>query len=203
MKKDETKLTCGMVIKEAREAKGMTVNDLAFEISIDKEKVKEYEKKIIKWEKDKDYPDMKEIYLLANAIEVNPTDLMILRDRHRKTLAKKDKEKKISKIDVDELKEYLYYIAAFLGKFVPFLGIIAFSVTFARLFKVAMVGDDNGEGFDREVGNVIVDYMNSIDDDSDTNNSTENNSNYVFENTIDNENLTNKIINEIKNENLY
>ena len=38
MKNDETKLTCGMVIKEARESKELTINDLAFAISKDKEK---------------------------------------------------------------------------------------------------------------------------------------------------------------------
>ena len=166
MKHDETKLTCGMVIKEARESKELTVNDLAFAISKDKEKVKECEKKINMWEKDKAYPDMNEIYALANVLDVNPTELLILRDRHRKTLAKKDVNKKCSKIDVDELKEYLYYIAPFLGKLVPFIGIIAFSVVYARLVAVAINGPNGAEGFDREVGNVITDYMNDISSDN-------------------------------------
>ena len=138
---------------------------------------------------------MKEIYLLANAIDINPTDLMILRDRHRKTLAKKDANKKVSKINVDELKEYLYYIAAFLGKFVPFLGIIAFSVTYAKLVDVAINGPSGADGFDREVGNVIMDYMNDISNESNTSNSVENNINYineVFDNIVYEENTENQ-----------
>ncbi len=172
MKNDESKLTCGSVIKFAREEKGMTINDLAFEISKNKENVKEYEKKITNWEKDKDYPDMNEIYLLANAIGINPTDLMILRDRHRKTLSKKDKVKKYRKINVDEIKEYLYYIAVFLGRFVIFIGIIAFAVTYAKLVKVSVNGSNGAEGFDRQVGNVVTDYLNSLNetDDNVTNN---------------------------------
>ena len=190
MKNDETKLTCGMVIKEARETKELTINDLAFAISKDKEKVKECEKKIIMWEKDKAYPDMNEIYALANVLDVNPTELLILRDRHRKTLAKKDVNKKCSKIDVDELKEYLYYIAAFLWILVPFIGIIAFSVVYARLVAVAINGPNGAEGFDREVGNVITDYMNDISSDNASNNvqNLENeimlNSNIYYENTV-------------------
>lgn len=172
MKNDESKLTCGSVIKFAREEKGMTINDLAFEISKNKENVKEYEKKITNWEKDKDYPDMNEIYLLANAIGINPTDLMILRDRHRKTLSKKDKVKKYRKINADEIKEYLYYIAVFLGRFVIFIGIIAFAVTYAKLVKVSVNGSNGAEGFDRQVGNVVTDYLNSLNetDDNVTNN---------------------------------
>ena len=172
MKNDESKLTCGSVIKFAREEKGMTINDLAFEISKNKENVKEYEKKITNWEKDKDYPDMNEIYSLANAIGINPTDLMILRDRHRKTLSKKDKVKKYRKINVDEIKEYLYYIAVFLGRFVIFIGIIAFAVTYAKLVKVSVNGSNGAEGFDRQVGNVVTDYLNSLNetDDNVTNN---------------------------------
>ena len=184
MKNDESKLTCGSVIKFAREEKGMTINDLAFEISKNKENVKEYEKKITNWEKDKDYPDMNEIYLLANVIGINPTDLIILRDRHRKTLSKKDKVKKYRKINVDEIKEYLYYIAVFLGRFVIFIGIIAFgrfvifigiiafAVTYAKLVKVSVNGSNGAEGFDRQVGNVVTDYLNSLNetDDNVTNN---------------------------------
>ena len=172
MKNDKSKLTCGSVIKFAREEKGMTINDLAFEISKNKENVKEYEKKITNWEKDKDYPDMNEIYLLANVIGINPTDLIILRDRHRKTLSKKDKVKKYRKINVDEIKEYLYYIAVFLGRFVIFIGIIAFAVTYAKLVKVSVNGSNGAEGFDRQVGNVVTDYLNSLNetDDNVTNN---------------------------------
>ena len=172
MKNDKSKLTCGSVIKFAREEKGMTINDLAFEISKNKENIKEYEKKITNWEKDKDYPDMNEIYLLANVIGINPTDLIILRDRHRKTLSKKDKVKKYRKINVDEIKEYLYYIAVFLGRFVIFIGIIAFAVTYAKLVKVSVNGSNGAEGFDRQVGNVVTDYLNSLNetDDNVTNN---------------------------------
>ena len=169
MKNEDSRLTSGMVIKEAREEKNMTINDLAFEISENKENVREYEKKIKNWEKDRDYPDMNEIYLLANAIGINPTDLMILRDRHRKTLSKKDTGKKYRKINVDEIKEYLYYIAVFLGRFVVFIGIIAFAVTYARLVKVSVNGPNGAEGFDRQVGNVVTDYLNSLNETDDNN----------------------------------
>jgi len=181
----DTDLTCGMVIKSAREEKGKTINDLAFEMAKNKEKVGEYEKKIKQWEKDKDYPNLDEIYLLAYSLEINPTDLMILRDRHRKNFVKTDKKKKVSKIDYDELKEYLYYITVVLGRFVGAFGIIAFSVVLAKLVKTAVVGNGGTAEFDGIVGNVITDYMNGLNE---ANNTFEN---YLNENGLENvENAT-------------
>lgn len=185
----DTDLTCGMVIKSAREEKGKTINDLAFEIAKDKEKVGEYEKKIKLWEKDKAYPSLDEIYLLAYSLEVNPTDLMILRDRHRKNFVKTDKKKKVSKIDYDELKEYLYYIAVALGRFVSAFGIIAFSVVLAKLVKTAVVGNGGTAEFDSIVGNVITDYM---EDSNEANNAFEN---YLNENNLENVENTNDLDN--------
>lgn len=181
----DTDLTCGMVIKSAREEKEKTINDLAFEMAKNKEKVREYEKKIKQWEKGKDYPNLEEIYLLAYSLEINPTDLMILRDRHRKNFVKTDKKKKVSKIDYDELKEYLYYIAIVLGRFVSAFGIIAFSVVLAKLVKTAVVGNGGTAEFDSIVGNVITDYM---EDSNEVNNTFEN---YLDENNLENvENAT-------------
>ena len=84
MKDNDEIRTCGKIIKEAREEKNMTINDLAFEI-----KSKNVTEKTVKnWEDNKDYPNLDMIYKLAYILEINPTELLVFRDKCRKKFIK-------------------------------------------------------------------------------------------------------------------
>ena len=76
---------CGKKLKEARIAKNMSQEDLAF--ALNKE---DYEKtlKVIKyWEKGNGFPDLNQIYKLAEIIEIDPNEIMQLRENGRKSLS--------------------------------------------------------------------------------------------------------------------
>lgn len=176
-----------MVIKNARLEKGKSVSELAFEIAKNKEDTKLYIKKINMWEKEKDYPDLDEIYLLAYALDINPTDLMILRDRHRKNFVKSSKTKKSKKVWCDweevalELKAYFSAIAQlFAIAAVCYLG-----VQLARL-EGAIKGPPM-DAVDNIVGEQITDFMNEYE--GNTSNEIENESN----NTSNTENIVNSL----------
>ena len=100
-------LTAGSYIKEHRENKNMTTNDLAFELSKRKKTydVASLEKKIKKWENDNDFPTLEEIYDLSFALELNPGELLALRNRGRKQFIKKSGEPKTRKFDWMEVSE--------------------------------------------------------------------------------------------------
>lgn len=191
MKEKETYLSCGMVIKNARLEKGKSVSELAFEIAKNKEDTKLYINKINMWEKEKDYPDLDEIYLLAYALEINPTDLMILRDRHRKNFVKSSKTKKKKKVWCDWEEVMLEVKALFSAAAQLFVIFASFylCVQLARL-----VGAYKGppmDAVDNIVGEQITDFM----DEYEGNTSNESNANSIS-NT---ENVVNLINNNIVN----
>ena len=71
----------------------MTINDLAFELTKDKSDTKTinaWEKKIKSWEDEKDYPTLDEIYQMAYIININPGELLAIRNRGRKQFYKED-----------------------------------------------------------------------------------------------------------------
>lgn len=84
-------ITLGKFIQNARNDKNLTVSDLAFNFS--QLNYKYYEKKINAWENDKDFPDLNEIYKLAQILEVDTTLLLTLRDRTRKNIYGVEKKK--------------------------------------------------------------------------------------------------------------
>lgn len=78
---------CGEKIRKARNAKGMSAEELAYSLNKD-----EYEKtlKLIKyWEKGNGYPDLNQIYKLAEIIEIDPNEIFELRENGRKKLSEK------------------------------------------------------------------------------------------------------------------
>lgn len=190
MKEKETYISCGMTIKNARLQKEKSVSELAFEIARNKDDTKLYIKKINMWEKEKDYPNLDEIYLLAYALEINPTDLMILRDRHRKNFVKSSKTKKKKKVWCD-WEEVMLELRAYFSAITQLFAIFAvcyIGVQFARL-----EGAVNGppmDAVDNIVGEQITDFMNEYE--GNTSNSidnTENVSNIL--NTVNANNTTN------------
>ena len=79
MKKYKIK-TCASIIKDARELKNMTISELCLEI-----KDRRINEKTIKqWESSKAYPDLDMCYKLAYILEINPNELLWLRNYERK-----------------------------------------------------------------------------------------------------------------------
>jgi transcriptional regulator with XRE-family HTH domain len=62
----------GKIIKEAREKKGLTVQELEWEIN----NAKITEKVIKNWERGQEFPDLNQIYILAEHLNLNPNELL-------------------------------------------------------------------------------------------------------------------------------
>jgi transcriptional regulator with XRE-family HTH domain len=77
-------ITLGKFIQEARIKENMSISDIA--LKMNKNNTKYYEKKITLWEKNKDFPDLNDIYLLAEILNVDPTLMLTIRDRTRKNI---------------------------------------------------------------------------------------------------------------------
>ncbi|MBR2290183.1 MAG: helix-turn-helix domain-containing protein [Clostridia bacterium] len=90
---------CGVKIREAREAKGMSQEDLAFALS--KEDYEKILKLVRYWEKGNGFPDLEQIYKLAEILEMDPNLIMQLRENGRKSLseAKRLTDKQVMRRD--------------------------------------------------------------------------------------------------------
>lgn len=67
----------GIKIKEAREKLGLSPEELSWKINdktIDKKKIK-------KWEKGQEFPNLDEMYKLATHLELNPNELLAIRNQ--------------------------------------------------------------------------------------------------------------------------
>jgi transcriptional regulator with XRE-family HTH domain len=111
---DNKYVTSGQLINQYRTEKNMTINDLAY--SMNSINVKKMEKKIDNWEKDKDFPDLNEIYKLAEIFEINPNLLVTLRDRTRKNIYGIKKRKPRNYTWLDNFCEDLFHV------FLPAIG---------------------------------------------------------------------------------
>lgn len=67
----------GKMIREAREARNLTINELVDEIRNPKVTVKLWKK----WELGKEFPDLDCIYILAEKLELNPNEMLENRTR--------------------------------------------------------------------------------------------------------------------------
>ncbi len=136
MKDNDEIRTCGKIIKEAREEKNMTINDLAFEI-----KSKNVTEKTVKnWEDNKDYPNLDMIYKLAYILEINPTELLVFRDKCRKKFIKKNNKIKTRKFNKEEFVENFYYIFIASCRVIIIVGVVIFLVAFLRLYDSSING---------------------------------------------------------------
>jgi transcriptional regulator with XRE-family HTH domain len=126
-------ITYSSYIRDARVAKNMTINDLAF--VIDKNNVKKVEKKIKNWEAGKDYPDLDDIYKLAYILEINPGELLTIRNRGRKQFVKKEEDKP-KKHDMMRALDISYYsIIAFARIFLA-IALIVFVIWLLKFVDV-------------------------------------------------------------------
>lgn len=113
----------------------MTINDLAFEMVKDKDDknaIKKLEKKIKSWENEKDYPTLDDIYQMAYIIEINPGELLAIRNRGRKQFYKESNDppsKKHHWLEIDD------DVVLVLIGFARLFGIFALFVFCIVLFK--------------------------------------------------------------------
>lgn len=86
MDKDEIFInSLGLKIKEAREKKNMSIEDLVFKIN----HPKITKKTINRWEKGKAFPNLDEIYKLCEFLELNPNKMLELKHKiHEKGIKK-------------------------------------------------------------------------------------------------------------------
>lgn len=117
----------------------MTINDLAFEMAKDKEnraEIKKLEKKINSWENLKAYPDLEDVYQLGYIIEINPGELLALRNRGRKQFYRESDDAPKKRKDWVEISDnFAIYGSAFMKLFGIF-GVIFFAIWFARFVDI-------------------------------------------------------------------
>jgi transcriptional regulator with XRE-family HTH domain len=101
-------VTLGKFIKNARMDKNMSVSDMALKMS--KNNMKHYEKKIILWEKNKDFPDLNDIYKLAEILDIDATLILTIRDRTRKNIYGIKRKPKKSHAWLENFLDDLFHI---------------------------------------------------------------------------------------------
>ena len=118
-------------MREAREEKNMTINDLAYALvknKDDKELMKKWEKKITSWEEEKAYPTLEEIYQMAYIINLNPGELLEIRNRGRKQFYKESNDPPIKKHDWIEISDNASIIFSCISKSFGVIALIIFCV---------------------------------------------------------------------------
>lgn len=133
MKNETGNVSSGALIKNSRNFKHMTINDLAF--AMDKNNVKEYERKISLWESNKDYPSLEEIYKLENIIGVDAQALVDLKAQGRKSFQKTDRDDIQEKRKINDLKDAAYTFAMTWGKLLIVFIIFIFALMIIRWFN--------------------------------------------------------------------
>ena len=125
----------GRYIKEAREEAGLTINDLAFEMVKDKENInliKNMEKQINSWEKEKSYPTLEDIYKMAYIIKVNPGELLTIRNRGRKQFYRESDDPPTKRHDWIQISDDASIIFSVVTKFFVFFALVIFSIVFYK-----------------------------------------------------------------------
>ncbi len=129
--KDDNSITCGKIIKQARESQNISISDLAFQMVKDKDnydEVKRLEIKIKKWEDEKDFPSLDEMYQMAYIIPINPGELLEIRNTTRKNFIKEKDNSKVKKHDWIRISEDASII------FTLFVKIFSLAVGFIFIF---------------------------------------------------------------------
>ena len=159
--------TCGIVIQKARISKNMTIQDLTKEINNRKKKYdKEIdEKTIMQWESSKSYPDLEMCYQLAYILDINPSELLNLRNYERKKFkVKKIKQRTFLNSEVPD--EFFWFLKGILG--LALIMIAFYIVIQVKKLENAVV-NGGGEEFEKVLVNEVDKNINQIENDVNTN----------------------------------
>ncbi len=95
----------GELIKNARLAKNMTEQDLAY--LIDPDNYVEVTKLIKYWEMGNGFPDMNQIFKLSEALDLNPDELYYYRENGRKKFSRNKKPMTVKQYDRKRRRELM------------------------------------------------------------------------------------------------
>lgn len=132
----------------------------------DKNAIKKIEKKIKSWENEKSYPTLDDIYQMAYIIEINPGELLAIRNRGRKQFYRESDDPPVRKHDWVEITEDASLIFSGLARTFGVFALIVFMIVLYKFVDTyfgttgAIVED---QVILREIQNV-TDPENMIDD---------------------------------------
>ena len=94
--------------------------------------IKDMEKQIKSWEKEKAYPTLEDIYQIAYIIKINPGELLALRNRGRKQFYRESDDPPIKRRNWIEISDDASIIFSVVTKFFVFFVLVIFSVVFYK-----------------------------------------------------------------------
>ena len=94
--------------------------------------IKNMEKQIKSWEKEKSYPTLEDIYQIAYIIKINPGELLTLRNRGRKQFYRESDDPPIKRRNWIEISDDASIIFSVVTKFFVFFVLVIFSVVFYK-----------------------------------------------------------------------
>ena len=113
----------------------MTINDLAFALVKNKEDtqaIKKWEKDITSWEEEKAYPTLEEIYQMAYIIDLNPGELLAIRNRGRKQFYKESDDPPSKKRHWIEISDDTVSVLIGLARLFIVFALLGFCVVLAK-----------------------------------------------------------------------
>lgn len=94
--------------------------------------IKDMEKQIKSWEKEKAYPTLEDIYKMAYIINVNPGELLTIRNRGRKQFYRESDDPPTKRHDWIQISDDASIIFSVVTKFFVFFALVIFSIVFYK-----------------------------------------------------------------------
>lgn len=94
--------------------------------------IKDMEKQIKSWEKEKAYPTLEDIYKMAYIIKVNPGELLTIRNRGRKQFYRESDDPPTKRHDWIQISDDASIIFSVVTKFFVFFALVIFSIVFYK-----------------------------------------------------------------------
>ena len=116
----------------------MTINDLAFALVKNKDDmnaIKRWEKNISSWENEKAYPTLEEIYQMAYIIDLNPGELLAIRNRGRKQFYRESDDPPSKKHHWIEVSDDTVSVLIGLARLFVVFALLGFCVVLAKFMN--------------------------------------------------------------------
>ena len=138
---------CGEKIKEARIAKNLTEQELAY--SIDPDNFKEVTRLIKYWEVGNGFPDLNQIYKIAEILDMNPNELYYYSENGKRKINRNKGPMTVKQYDRKRYKELMMED---LENFGP-------AIVYALLFALIVVGPVRVIGILSEIFNFFFGWL--------------------------------------------